>query len=289
MYERHNVGEIKRAVVKEANEFKAVLGKGAKNETGKAQVGGEKATKTKHDYSNSHVDVEQRGMHNLEIPNAGDDYKARAKAQMKGYTSVEHEKTAHSKKFGNDKFGNAEFGDDEYVKNTADHAKKVASNRALSSKIGLTARECDGKEIDKQHETMFECKGLKNYFDDVKKFLSEGEEKTIRRFVCKRTKFVSEAHMLTRVPDSVKNEGERFEMKDCDGYGYLVEWHSGKPIVEKLVNQKDVISECDKIKKLYNFSLNESKVEQPVSEGQRRVMEDGKVGDMLNKVRGLIK
>lgn len=287
-YETYKVGDIKRAIVKEANEFKAVLGKGAKNETGKAdKEQGSDYKEVKHDYENSHKDWEQKGMHNIEVPNADKTYRDRVKAQMKGYTSAEGEKTAHSKKYGNDKFGNATFGDEGYVKDCEKHAEEVADNRAKRTKIGLTGRELDPKKVDDLHKTVFKEGKLDEYFKEVDKMLNE-ETKTIKKFVCKRTKFISEAHMLTRVPDSVKNEGQVFEMKDCEGYGYRVEWHSGKPIVEKLVNQKDVVEECEKIKKLYNFTLD-AKTEKPLNEGERRIMEDKKVGDLLNKVRGLIK
>lgn len=276
-YKSFTVGEL-RSLIRESakNEFKPVLGKNVERDNkannDKVYKQGTKAEEAKesHDYEPSLQDSEQRGMSDLIINNADKGYKDRMKAQMKGHTSVENEKTSKSEEYGNDKYGNASYGDDKMIGAYRDHAKRYTDGRVKGKTIGLTSRELPKKDFEELNKPVI-------------------ESSTIKKFVFKKTKFLSEAHMLTRVPDIVKEDGTRFVMRDCDGYEYLVEWHSGKPLVDKRLNENDVKNEFARLNELFNFKSERKNITENITDGQFRLQEENKVGDMMSKVRELMK
>lgn len=189
----------------------------------------------------------------------GDDYVKRIEAQLRGYTSADAEK-AHK----NDPFGNADFGDKKYTERFKKNAKWHKDRRGDATKIGLTGRELDPKEVDRLRTTAF------------------NENKKIRRLTFKNTQFISESHMMSRIPDDMKVEGKRFIMRDAMQNEYLVEWHRRMPEVTKMVNKRVVNEEMKRIKELYGFEHGKNH-----TSPQERIQEDTEFSDMLNRARSL--
>ena len=181
---------------------------------------------------------------------------------MKGYASKEAEEL-HK----NDAFGNADFDDKGEIYNALkDHADNVKKNRDTATEIGLTGRELDKKEVEKLRHPM-------------------GESRKIKKLTFKNTRFISEGHMLSKVPDEYKKNGNKFIMKDSHDNEYLVEWVENKPNVTKKTNMSLVNEEKQRIKSLWEYRSNEGDRTTP----SFRLQENNEVNDMVNRVRKLMK
>lgn len=259
---KYNVSELRRIIAESASEFKPVMGKNVekdnktnnekaykemKNATEKYDGGTRKETKKL-----TCPNDDNKGMQDLEYTNMGDDFKKRVQAQMKGYTSADAEK-----KHKNDEFGNAEFNE---ITNMKEKNKAMADGKQKAKEIGLTSREIDKKEFDKQSKSVFENK--------------------VSTLKFKNTVFLTEQHMMQRVPDSFKVEGKKFIMKDKANNEYLIEW-AEEP---KVLCTSKVNEQTKRIKELFAYKSN---VKHTTT--QTRLTEETKINDMLDKARFLMK
>lgn len=264
MRQKHyTIGELKRVIRESANEFEPVRGKNVVKDNEKnnkdAYKEMEKATKNYDgQVKNEKKDInypqdDNRGMESLEYNNMNDTFKKKINAQKKGYVSAEAEKLHKD-----DPYGNAEFND---PKGMADKAKAIKKGRDVAKEIGLTASKIKEKDFENQRELAIENK--------------------VTRLKFKNTTFLTENHMLSRVPDNYKVEGKKFMMTDKANHEYLVEWHTeDKP---KVTNKTHIIEEQKRIKELFNYKRNNSN-----TTNNMRLTEDNKVNDMLAKARKLM-
>jgi hypothetical protein len=205
--------------------------------------------------------TDNKGMHDLEYDNINKPFKDRVKSQMKGYVSKDAED-----KHKNDEFGNADFDKDGKIYDAAkDHAEAVKKGKDAAVEIGLTGRELNKNEVEKQRETM-------------------GESKKIKMLTFKNTQFLSEGHMMTRIPDEYKTEGNKFIMKDSSDNQYLVEWHKKEPMVTKKVNMTLVNEQKERMKQLWGYKSVEAKT----STASFRIQENNEFSDMVKKARKLM-
>lgn len=263
MQRSYSVSELKRIVAESADEFKPKFGlkdlqsdnkkindkayKDMEKET-KSYDGGARNEKKNINYPFS----DNRGMEDLQYDNINDDFKKRVKSQMKGYVSVDAE-TKHK----NDSYGNSEFNE---IKGIEDKAKELQKGKDVAKQIGLTSKEINKKD-----------------FEDNQKSVFENKVTTIR---FKNTTFITENHMLTKVPDNFKIEGKTFVMKDKVNNEYLVEWHE-EPIV---TNRSKINEQKNRIQELFNYKRSESN-----TTNESRLTEDKKFSDILGKARKLMK
>lgn len=276
----YKVSKLKALVREEAknrSEFKPVFGKNVpqdnKRINGKAYSDTEKKfdeydgeirneyTKKKKEHT-SIMPNDNKGMSDLQYLNMSDEFRKRVGAQLQGHTSV---KAKENRK--GEAYGNADYGTDEMVKQYAKHAKKTKQGKDTASEIGLTGRELDKDDIEALDDTMF-------------------ESRKIKKLTFKKTKFMSENHMLSKVPDELKTEGKRFIMKDSADNEYLVEWRDKKPNVTKKVNMTMFNEERDRIKSLYNYKHSDTN---KVSTCNSRIKEDTEFSNILGKMRSLMK
>ena len=205
--------------------------------------------------------TDNKGMSDLTYDNINKPFQDRVKSQMKGYVSKDAED-----KHENDEFGNATFDNDGNIYNAAkDHADAVKKGKDAAVEIGLTGSKLNKSEIEKQRETM-------------------GESKKIKMLTFKNTQFLSEGHMMTRIPDEYKTEGNKFIMKDSSDNQYLVEWHKEEPMITKKPNMTLVNEQKERMKQLWGYKSVEAKT----STSSFRVQEDKSFGDMVNKARKLM-
>ena len=108
-----------------------------------------------------------------------------------------------------------------------------------------------------------------------------GESKKIKMLTFKNTQFISEGHMMSRIPDEYKKEGNRFVMKDSADNQYLVEWHSNEPMVTKKPNMRLVNEQKERMKQLWGYKSAEAKT----STSSFRIQEDREFADMVKKAR----
>lgn len=267
-----NVGELRR-IVESANEVRPVMFgheeskkinqkayADIKKETSEYDGG---LTSKKQKAGGGIMATDNKGMSDLRYDVISQPFKDKVKSQLKGYVSKEAEELHKD-----DEFGNATFDNEGNIyKDAKEHAKLAKQGHDVATEIGLTGRELNRKEVEKNDETMFESKKIKclNF---------------------KKTRFLSEEHMMSNVPDEYKKEGNRFIMKDNALNEYLVEWHDKDAVVTKKPNLSIVNEEKERMKQLWGYK---SKDAFKGTNASMRVNEDKEISQMLDKARKLMK
>lgn len=263
------VSDIKGLVKESANEFKAKLGDGVesgnKENNGKAY---EDAAKRAKDYDGGLSDevLEKKPKYDKTPDDnkttldynpigATQAYKDRVKAQVEGYTSVAE------KNNGIEKSG--DFSDN---KNIYDGIKKKHEKddkaRIDLEKSGLQAREWPDKTFQREH--MMEGRGIK----------------TVR---FKKTTFLTEGHMISRIPDEFKKEGLNFIMEDKTGNKYLIEWSDNRANIVDHENKAGMNESIDRMKELMGYRPGDSKTDKKTRMNENY---DG-FKSMVDKVRNI--
>lgn len=287
------VGDIRKLVLESSNEFKAVIGTGVESEdkknNGKAYSeakkraedydGGlgkkeekEKVKYEKHDGNRTTLDYN--------IDYADDRWKKRVKAQAKGYTS-ELEMNNGLKKEG-------EFDKNEEVYDAIkDCGKKIHDNEKAYKRTGLQASKMPEKVFDR--DEMYESKdghGMRGLIDSLKENVesksAEGaNDKPIKTAFFKKTEFLNEAHMISRIPDEFKAEGTQFKMKDKTGSIYLMEWKDNAPCILSHVNKNGLNESISRMKNLFAYRPSDTETSRDIrmNEGEERLV------STLDKVR----
>ena len=168
-----------------------------------------------------------------------------------------------------------------------DYGQEMHKHKANVKASGLQASKMP-KDTYKKDE-MYESRDgfdMRNLIDTFRNSSIEPkknivEQKSIKTVYFKKTAFLNEGHMVSRIPDEFKNEGVQFKMKDKHGTEYLVEWSNGNANVLSC-NHKQKINET--MNTFHNISsydrseyktINNSKINENSSEISR----------MLNIVR----
>lgn len=110
------------------------------------------------------------------------------------------------------------------------------------------------------------------------------EHKNIKTVYFKKTTFLTEGHMLSRIPDEFKNEGEQFRMKDKTGNIYLIEWKNNKGIIKEHKNAQGFNESLERMKNLYSYSSKDTETSM-----KSRLNEDDNFNLTLDKARKIIK
>lgn len=295
MEKTFKVGDLKRFIAESSNEFKPVLGvnvekdnksindkayKDAKQRAkdydgGLENVGGKRVKYEKNDANRTTLDYEPE--------NVSDDYKKRVKAQVEGYTS-EHEKSNKIEKSG-------DFSDNENIYNGIKKSGQELHNGEKDmKKSGLQGREWPEKVFDR--EEMYESKegfDMKQMINRMR-ILQENSEtvnneplnehRNIKTIFFKKTEFLTEGHMLSRIPDEFKTEGEQFKMKDKTGNTYLVEWKNNKGVIISHSNKQGMNESLSRMKDLYSYSSTDTNTTL-----NSRLNEDANFNSTLNNAR----
>jgi hypothetical protein len=100
----------------------------------------------------------------------------------------------------------------------------------------------------------------------------------------KKTTFLSEDHMLSRIPDEFKKEGEQFKMKDKTGNTYLMEWKNNKGTIIGHTNKTGMVESLDRMKSIYNYQTEDTNTTKSyrINEGESAL------ADTLAKMRKII-
>lgn len=291
------VKALKKLISESSSEFKAKIGPNVESEdkknNGKAysdakkraknfdggltkEIGEEKPKYEKTDGNKTTLDYN--------IENASEEYKARVEAQVGGNVSVAE------KNNGIEKSGDFSNNSNIY-KAIKKCGQEMHDNEESFKKTGLQARETPEK-VFKRGE-MYESKegvdmrniinNLRNITDNNKPTLKENN--TLKTVVFKKTNFLNEEHMITRIPDEFKQNGSQFKMKDKNGCEYIVEWNNNKANVLSYENKNKVNETIEKFHKLTNF---ESSMKEKTT-NKSRLNEDGNFNKMLGIMRNINK
>lgn len=96
------------------------------------------------------------------------------------------------------------------------------------------------------------------------------ESKNLKTVYFKKTQFLTEGHMLSRIPDEFKNEGEKFIMKDKTGNEYLIEWKNSAGRILEHSNKSGFDESINRIKRLYEYKSKDTE-----TNNASRLNEDG--------------
>lgn len=287
-------GDLKKIIAESSNEFKAKIGPNVESDDKKNNDKAYKEAKQRaKDYDGGlnklvgedrpkyeKVD-DNRTTLDYEMDNVTPEYKARVKAQVHGYTSELEEK--------NDIEKAGDYSDGENIYNGIKKSgQEIHNGRFIAKKSGLTARECPPETF--KHGEMYESKDgfdMRKIIDGFKAKTEMpasvlDESKHLKTIYFKKTTFLTEGHMMSRIPDEFKNEGEQFKMKDKTGNEYVIEWKNNKGNVISHLNEGKVKNDFDKIKYLTEYTTKDTKTTQGY-----RMNEGTAFKDMLDKVRGL--
>lgn len=292
-----SVKALKNLISESSNEFKAKIGPNVESEdkknNGKAysdakkrakdydgglskEVGEEKAKFEKKDGNKTLLDYTPE--------NASDDYKKRVHAQMKGYTSVAEMEN------GIEKCGDFSDNDNIY-KGIKKSGEEMHKNEEDFKASGLQANKMPRKTFVKGE--MYESKegvDMRNMINTLKEasympkpILKENTK--LKTVYFKKTTFLNEEHMTSRIPDEFKNEGEQFKMKDKNGTEYIVEWNHGKAEILSYENKQKINETMEKFHHITNYKSNMTRT----STTNKNLQENVGVNRMLEIMREINK
>ena len=184
--------------------------------------------------------------------NPGDDFRKKVKAQAEGYTST-LEKNNKIEKEG-------DFNDKTYQQ-FKKAGKEMADNKVKAKQSGLTARTLPKSTFEK--DSIYESSKMP--------FL-----------IFKKTTFLNESQMLSKIPDEYKNNGKRFKVKDASDNEFIVEWADGEGKILFHENKKKLNETMEKFHKLIDYS---SKKQFTTSSPKTRINETNSFNTILNKAR----
>jgi hypothetical protein len=245
MERSYTVSELK-SLIREAssNEFKAKLGPEVKSKNKEIN---DKAYKDAESISKEHYGKEleapeiakyQKRDWNKTTLDADFDFepdkkwKEEQKAHAEGYSSVD-EKENNIEKTGDRK------GNEDFYKASKETDDKIKTNKEIINSTGIKSN------------AMYNRPGGKEYFKREGAYVNENKVKTV---FFKKTTFLTEAHMISRIPDEFKNEGCTFKMKDKTGNEYLVEWSDNRP---NIIGHEDNVrfnESLERMKNLFNYN-----------------------------------
>ena len=288
-----SVKALKSLISEGSNEFKAKIGPNVESEdkknNGKAysdakkrakdydgglskEVGEEKAKFEKTDGNKTLLDYTPE--------NASDEYKKRVHAQMKGYTSVAEMEN------GIEKCG--DFSDNEQIyQGIKQSGKELHGNEEDFKASGLQANKMPRKTFVKGE--MYESKegvDMRNMINTLKEasYIPKPvlkENTKLKTVYFKKTTFLNEEHMTSRIPDEFKNEGEQFKMKDKNGTEYIVEWNNGKAEILSYENKQKINETMEKFHHITNYKSNMTRT----STTDKNLQENVGVNRMLEIMR----
>lgn len=178
-----------------------------------------------------------------------DAYKAKVKAEVEGKFSAKNAKETDIEKEnkGLDFEGNKKF-----YKDRAEIAQKRGERKHALKTSGLQSRElAKDKEFDKE-------------FKD--KTLFKQNESKMKRLHFNKTVFLNEEHMLKKIPDDMKTDGNKFYMKDSVGNEYLIECVRDKVLndvvhtnIVDYTNKEKINETFQRMKELYDFKASDNR------------------------------
>ena len=184
-------------------------------------------------------------------------------------------------------FVNGDKENEKIYKEFKKSGEEQQKNEKELKKSGLQAREWPDEVFDK--DNMYESRdGF-----DMRKMLNSLNEKTTRKqfneshvktVLFKKTEFLNEAHMISRIPDDFKKNGTSFKMKDKNGSEYLVEWDNNKANIIEHVNKKGMDESISRMKELFDYRPSDTKT----NYSDRLNENDDKFQETLNKMRKII-
>lgn len=271
-----NVGSFRKSIKEGASEFKAKMGASVEAENKKNNdksykdsnkrakefdggLGKEKTREINRSDDNNRTTLDYTPTGEVDKK-----YKDRVKAQAKGYTSELEEKNGIEK--------NGDFDDEGKFYNSL---KKNATERNKAKEELEHSGIASSKLPKKEKNTMYESKML-----------------TPKRLIFKKTTFVNEKQVLSRIPEEYKIDGQKIYMKDSKGNEYIVECakcqYNGniETTIINYNNQSILNEKLNRMKELFDY---DSLKAYGSSNKDMRVNESKNFNNLINHARQLAK
>lgn len=273
---QYTFGELIEAIQKESLDYEPVLGVNVEKDNSSNNV---KAVKDIIKQTEAYNDVKQekRSTNPEQIVDfnkttldskfayePSKEYKDRVKAQVHGFPSVQNEKDSEIEENESLDFdGNKNF----YDTNKKAH-EEVADKEADIEHAGLVSHNLPKEKKNKDTFT--------------------NEHKTMKRLKYNK-EFLNEAHVLKKVPDDYKVDGNKFMMEDINGMEYIIECKKDECVdyihttIVKVIDTR--IDE--KIKRMNDLSGYKSKDYFVSTTCESRKVENSLLSENLEKVKQL--
>lgn len=237
--QQFKVGDLRRLVMESTSEFKAKLGPNVEKDDKRINDTSYKESEKRAKEFNGGINPPVKPKYEKKDYNrttldfgteedVDKEYKKRVHAQAEGYSSV------MEKNNGEEKSG--EFSSAFY-----DGAKK-------------SGKELNDETAELKHTGLTASKLPKEKFET--KDIYESAKPVTLYF--KKTQFLSEEHMRSRIPDEFKVDGKRFMMKDKTDNQYLVEWKDNKAVIIEHSNKAGLNEALDRMKSLMSYNTSSS-------------------------------
>ena len=294
MKQTYKVSDLKRIISESSNEFKAVIGQGVEKENNSNNDKAYKEAKKRAKDFDGGLEKEMlqdkpkyekvdgnKTTLDATPENVNDAYKKRVKAQAKGYTSELEEDNGIEK--------SGDFSDNEKIYNgIKDCGKKIhkAEDEFKFTKVQVR----DNKPESFGKNEMYESKDgfdMRKMIDMLKENTTTTFERTnnnLKTVYFKKTEFLTEGHMLSRIPDELKKDGERFKMIDKTGNQYIVEWRNNKGNILNHINESGRDESISRMRDLFNYKSSDSNTSRAMrlDEGDSRFNETLKNARKIN-------
>lgn len=217
--------------------------------------------KNKEDYNKTTLDV------NFSYE-PSDDYKKRVKSQVHGFPSVQNEKESKIK----DENDSLDFeGNEKFYKNDKKNREDILNKKAEIKHAGL-----------KSHNLS------KDNFKDKNIFTNEN--KKMKRLTYNKA-FLNEEHVIKKIPDDYKKDGNKFIMRDVNGVEYIVECKKDTNIdyihtnIVQVINRNALNEQFKRMKELTEYDSSRYNA---VSTSESRKRENDIISENLEKAKNLL-
>jgi len=266
----YKVGDLKKLIAESSSESKPKFGDGVESANKSINDKAYKETKQRmddfnpkpkneNDFAKGNAKYEKKDGNHTTLgynpENSSPEYKKRIKAQALGYTSELEQKNGIEK--------NGDYSNNENIFNGITKSEKEMDDNILNlKKSGLQASKMPKETFEK--DTLYESEDGFNMRQTINAFKSNfheaklDENRKIKTVYFKKTQFLTEGHMLSKIPDEFKNEGTQFKMKDKTGNEYIVEWTNNRGEIIGHTNKNGLNESLDKMKVLTNYKTSTS-------------------------------
>ena len=172
-------------------------------------------------------------------------------ARVRGFASEDNEKNSKIKE---ENKGLDFEGNEEYLKNR----EEVEKDRHDA----LMARKLSGLRTSKENE-LNDGETEKRIEDRNKTIFNEN--KKMKRLHFNKTVFLNEEHMIKKIPDDMKIDGNKFYMKDSAGNEYLIECVKDKVLNDVILtnvvdyrNKEKINESFKRMKELYSYKSTDN-------------------------------
>ena len=272
------VKAINKLITESSQEFKAKLGPGVESKdkeiNDKAYSDAKKRAK---DFdggldkelgegkieSDFHVDDYNKSLMDYTPNNADDDYRKRVKKE----------------------FVNGDKNNEKIYNDFKKRGEELQQNEKDLKQSGLQASKWPDKVFDK--ESMYESKDgfdMRQMIDRMSSMENKQMKpitEQIKTVLFKKTEFLSESHMISKIPDDFKVNGTSFKMRDKKGDEYIVEWKNNKAYVVNHLYKQQLSEEMSRMKELMGYKTSDTST----SSSARLNENDERFRTTLNKVR----